>query len=147
MRFCPFFVLLGFLLAGCRDDCHSSREPELQVYVSPDPLVPFQGFQKVYAPGGKEVPLRQGQYFLPVSLHADSVTYLFQSAGKLDSLTIFYTRRFFFESEKCGFVAELEHFRPGRTVRTTFSNVQVQFRETLRLSRNNVNVFAIQITP
>jgi hypothetical protein len=66
---------------------------------------------------------------LPISLHADSVTYLFDGESRTDTLTIFYTRRFFFESEKCGLVAEIENNTLERQVRTSFAGASVVFTE------------------
>ena len=145
MRQFIFFILTGLVLTGCRDECFYSREPELAVVMTPDPMGENFRFEKIYSPGGKEVVSRQGKYFLPVSLHADSVTYLFQSPGRIDSLTIFYTRRFFFESEKCGFVAELENVSTGRPVRTTFRSAWVTFSESKYGVRSNV--YAVEINP
>ncbi len=145
MRSLLICLLAGCFLAGCKDDCFYSREPELRVIVNGNENLPNGEFQKVYGLDGKQAPYREGTYFLPVSLHADSVTYLFESPRQVDSLTIFYTRRFFFESEKCGMVVALEDSGWERAARTTFQDAWVLFDDNDWGVRRNV--YEVRINP
>lgn len=147
MRYFLVCLLAAFLLAGCKDECLYSREPELAVLVIPTINLPEGEFNRVYSPDGREVPFRGNTYFLPLSLHADSVTYLFESPGRVDSLTIFYTRRFFFESEKCGYVVEMNNFEREDSVRTTFGDAEVIFENRNRRRRSDVNEYVVTIFP
>ncbi len=124
MRYFLIWLLAGLLLASCKDECFYPKEPALGLLV-------YGGgtFRRIYSPDGRDVPTRNGQPVLPISLHADSVTYLFDGESRTDTLTIFYTRRFFFESEKCGLVAEIENNTLERQVRTSFADASVVFTE------------------
>jgi hypothetical protein len=83
-------------------------------------------FQRVYGLGGKgNVSKKDGYYYLPVSLRADSVTYIFEHSLRTDTLTIFYSRNFFFESERCGYEVELA----SGSVTTTFTDALVNFTD------------------
>ncbi len=124
MRYFSFCLLAAFLLTACKDQCFPAYEPELTLVVDPGTR-----FRRIYSPDGKDVPVRNGQPVLPVSLHADSVTYLFDRENRTDTLTIFYTRRFFFESEKCGMVVEITGQPLAQRVRTTFGSASVIFTE------------------
>ncbi|MBD0256666.1 MAG: hypothetical protein ICV83_13185 [Cytophagales bacterium] len=124
MRYFLIWVAAGLLLAGCKDECFYPKEPALGLLVNGGGK-----FRRVYSPDGRDVPTRNGQPVLPISLHADSVTYLFDGESRTDTLTIFYTRRFFFESEKCGLVAEIDNSTLERQVRTSFAGAYVVFSE------------------
>lgn len=106
----------------CGRDCYPHKEPELKVVFSLGDIP----FQRVYGLGGKgDINRRDGVYYLPVSLHADSVTYVFEHPPRIDTLTILYSRKFFFESEQCGYEVDLG----GGNVTTTFTEARVNFTD------------------
>ncbi|CAA9224100.1 MAG: hypothetical protein AVDCRST_MAG56-570 [uncultured Cytophagales bacterium] len=143
MRYFSFCLLAAFLLAACKDECYYAQEPELKLVLDPGTR-----FRRVYSPDGRDVPVRNGRPVLPVSLHADSVTYLFDGETRTDTLTIFYTRRFFFESEKCGMVVEVTGQGLRQDVRTTFTNASVVFTsDEWGLGPNRRNIYEVRITP
>jgi len=148
MRYFLIFLLTASWCLGCKDPCLPSKEPQLKVIFEWQGGPPSDGFRKVYAPDGWEVPFRNEAYFLPVSLHADSVTYLFEgSTGKVDTLTILYPRRFFFESEQCGMVAEIKGAPGQRSVRTTFQQANVVFSVDEPSGGGNRNIYEVRIIP
>jgi hypothetical protein len=142
MRYFSFCLLAALLLAACKDQCFYAKEPELRLL-----LEPGTRFRRIYSPDGRNVPVRNGQPVLPVSLHADSVTYLFDGENRTDTLTIFYTRRFFFESEKCGMVVEIRGEPLAQRVRTTFGSATVVFtEEEWGLGQTRRNIYEVRIT-
>jgi hypothetical protein len=148
MRYFLIFLLAVNWCLGCKDPCLPSKEPQVKVIVEWQGGPASDGFRKVYAPDGWEVPFRENTYFLPVSLHADSVTYFFEGVtGKVDTLTILYTRRFFFESEQCGMVAEIENAGGQRSVRTTFQQANVVFSLNEPLEVGRRNIYEVRIIP
>ena len=142
MRYFLIWLLAGLLLAGCKDECFYAKEPELTLVV--EASCPFR---RIYSADGRDVPTRGGQPVLPLSLHADSVTYLFDSENRTDTLTILYTRRVFFESERCGLVTEFEHRTQERWVRTSFDDAYVVFSDSKWGIRRNVYEAYIYLRP
>jgi hypothetical protein len=107
----------------CERDCFPSKEPELKVIFSQA----TPSFQRVYGLGGNgNISRRDGYYYLPVSLRADSITYIFEHPPRTDTLTILYSRNFFYESERCGYEVELLESE----VHTTFTQASVSFTNT-----------------
>lgn len=65
----------------------------------------------------------------PISLRADSTTYVFQYENDkkpADTLTVFYEREFRYKGD-CGFIVNANKPRNGRTQRSTFENVKVHY--------------------
>ncbi len=62
---------------------------------------------------------------VPLNLNADSTRYVFESSGRRDTLTVFYTRDFTYKDRKCGYVLELTppKGQQARTTRGTISYV------------------------
>jgi hypothetical protein len=121
MRLLPFLTV--FLAAKCRD-CYPSREPELKAIFYQDSLETDISFQKVYGLGGKNtIHKKNGYYYLPISLHADSVTYIFESGILTDTVTFYYSRTFAFHSERCGYEAKFYEDK----IATTFSTASFSF--------------------
>ncbi|WP_460981033.1 DUF6452 family protein [Spirosoma fluminis] len=57
---------------------------------------------------------------LPLSLNADSTTYVFVQASRTDTLTVRYQRTFSYQSTKCGYVFNLAAPARKSILRTTF---------------------------
>lgn len=124
IKHCLRLLLLipPLLSLNCKRDCFPSQEPVLKViFFQTNP-----SFERIYGLGGKgNIFKKDGYYYLPVSLRADSVTYIFEHSSNTDTLTIFYSRNFFFESERCGYEVELA----GGSVTTTFTDARVNFTD------------------
>ncbi len=123
-------------LVSCVNDCYPAKEPELKLlFANP---APYPNFKKVYAINGKgEITKKQESYYLPLSMHADSVVYILESQTKTDTLTIFYSRSFYYDSEKCGYVAAIERDSSREeTALTTMGNAYVQFTDSYPSRRN-----------
>ncbi|QHT67068.1 hypothetical protein GXP67_10620 [Rhodocytophaga rosea] len=121
-HFIRLLLLIPPLLSlNCKRDCYPYKEPELKAVFSLGDIP----FERVYGLGGKGDISRKkdGYYYLPVSLHADSVTYIFEHPPRIDTLTIFYSRSFFFEYERCGYEVRVG----GGDVNTTFTQAWVNF--------------------
>jgi len=70
-----------------------------------------------------------GMHSFPISLRADSTTYVYKYEGSkknADTLTIFYEREFRYKGD-CGFVVNANKPRDGRTHRSTFEKVEVRY--------------------
>lgn len=70
-----------------------------------------------------------GMHSFPISLRADSTTYVYKYEGSkktADTLTIFYEREFRYKGD-CGFVVNANKPRDGRTHRSTFKKVEVRY--------------------
>ena len=147
MRYFSFCLLAAFLLAACNDECLPAYEPELRVLFLLSPNTPAVEVSRIYTPEGREVPFREGNYYLPLSLHTDSVTYVFESPNRSDTLTLFYRRNFYFESRRCGYVVEIQPRLDGTGdyYRGTFDRVEVAYStRTLFSPRRNVNEVTIE---
>jgi hypothetical protein len=71
--------------------------------------------------------IRDVTYFtLPLSLHADSTTYIFDFQDRMDTLTIYYKREFYYK-DNCGFVMDLAKPSSGSHQKSTFSRVNVSY--------------------
>ncbi len=118
-------LILPLLSLKCERECNPYREPEMRALFSQKNI----SFQRVYAVGGKgNIVKKNGYYHLPVSLQADSITYIFENPLRTDTLTIYYSRRFFFEFERCGHEVEFElDYDRENPIVTTFSNAYVNF--------------------
>jgi hypothetical protein len=68
----------------------------------------------------------QWGFLLPLSLNADSVTYVLDFETRVDTCTVFYKRKFFYK-DKCGFVFDIERTNTVNS-RTTFQDVQVTYQ-------------------
>jgi hypothetical protein len=124
--FIRLLLLIPLLVSlKCERKCNPHKEPEMKAMFSQKNI----SFQQVYAIGGKgNIAKKNGYYHLPVSLLADSVTYIFENPSRTDTLTIYYTRRFFLEFERCGHEVEFElNYERENPIVTTFSNAYVNF--------------------
>lgn len=68
---------------------------------------------------------------LPISLNADSTTYIFEFDNRVDTLTLFYQRDFHYK-DHCGFVTDTKSPGTWRNSNSTFSKVNVSYESYLR---------------
>lgn len=68
---------------------------------------------------------------LPISLNADSTTYVFEFDNRVDTLTLFYQRDFHYKNN-CGFVTDTK--RPLRPYpsKSTFQEVDVNYESYIK---------------
>ena len=125
------FIIL--VLYGCID---CGPQQELTVEVSFNRIKDSLHLKHVYALGALDQQLfnRQTEDFnnsqyiptltFPISLLADSTTYVFEFENRTDTLTLFYQRDFYYK-KNCGFVVDTK--RPARLEdsKSTFSQVNV----------------------
>jgi hypothetical protein len=70
-----------------------------------------------------------GMQEYPISLRADSTTYVFKYENRkktADTLTLFYEREFRYKGD-CGFIVNANKPSDGRTHRSTFKDVEVRY--------------------
>lgn len=136
-------ITVGWLAVSC-NSCPPETEPNfgLEIYTS-DSLK----LRTIKALGtindfrlnrmGNDQYFRQSWYFsLPLSLNADSVTYILDFETRIDTLTVFYNRRFFYQDD-CGFVLDIESPK-GIMARTTFKDVQVSYESYIPKTRGGI---------
>jgi hypothetical protein len=63
---------------------------------------------------------------LPISLNADSTTYIFEFDNRVDTLTLFYLRDFHYKNN-CGFVTDTKRPLSLYPSRSTFQEVDVSY--------------------
>jgi hypothetical protein len=125
-------LLLSPLLHSCKD-CGPQQELDARVSISGQP----SRLNKAQAIGAlsqdifnnlADKELRTTHTFdVPISLHTDSTTYIFEFENRTDTLTIYYKRKFY-HKDGCGFVVDLVESAGDRTYQSTFSKVDVSFQ-------------------
>ncbi|MCF2446154.1 hypothetical protein L0657_19510 [Dyadobacter sp. CY345] len=127
------FIIL--VLYGCTD---CGPQQELSVRIRFDRTKDSLYLNQIQAIGAldQKVFKEQTEYFnkyqefsftgLPISLLADSTTYVFNFNNRTDTLTLFYQRDFYYK-ENCGFVVDTK--RPAKLQETisTFSQVRAEY--------------------
>lgn len=124
---CPF-------LNSCRD-CGPQAEPEISIFFSSFGSESLT-LNKIHALNAQNQDVFQEQnnqsnigshsFFFPISLHADSTTYIFEFENRIDTLTIFYKREFY-HKHNCGFVVDALEPVNSVTNKSTFSEVDVSY--------------------
>ncbi|GAB2783791.1 hypothetical protein GCM10027275_29800 [Rhabdobacter roseus] len=100
------FAGLSLALSSCKE-CGPQAEPMVSVQ-----HIGRRTFQSITALGAvndsvfRRIDSDHYSYQLPLSLLADSTTYLFVSETRVDTLTIRY-RRLFYDEKGCGFVVDV----------------------------------------
>lgn len=126
---------------GCFD-CGPQRELTASLYINKGqkPAIPLR---RVYALGALDQQIFQKQvedfntgnpfpdFTFPISLNADSTTYVFEFETRTDTLTLFYKRDFYYK-DKCGFVTDTQSPGTWRNNKSTFSEVNVIYQSYLR---------------
>lgn len=134
MFICTFFTLL---IAGDFSSCGGARTVACEDRDEPTSVVHFTNktpdYWRVLAVGsdkswsGHFDHVESGTYTgwakaLPVSIVADTTTYIFERAGSADTLSFTYVRDIRFESPDCGFTVTLQELR--LTEASTFRDVE-----------------------
>lgn len=131
-----FTVVCAVCLCSCGEPCPPDSEHSFYLTInSQQPLK----LKKVEAVGAIDTSFLYGvdyyegkfwQMNLPLSLHTDSVTYIFDFDSRIDTLTVFYQRDFEHQ-DKCGFVMKVSP-QKSKTILSTFQSTGVFFmRNTL----------------
>ncbi len=123
------FVFLGSLsvvLSGC-ETCGPDGELTVSVqFYRQNATVPTADsaiFSRVFSLNGgfSRTAVSPNQpLVLPLSVSADSTTYVFARPNRADTLTIFYKRAFLYQSTKCGYVLNVEEPVGHPLTKTTF---------------------------
>lgn len=167
-----FAFLLNFLLVSCLSECPPDEEPVMKTVVrlydstNLNPSLGTMPFKRIYGLGAHgNVAMNDSISYLPLSLHADSVTYIFEGMdGDVDTLILFYTRNFGIykaSPKRCGYGADFngDYFIQGsndtlhvinnpryyHTSRTTFSDGYAQYRENAGIFSPTENLYSIEL--
>lgn len=112
-----FLVLIVFV--SC-EVCGISSEPELLVAFNNS-----QRFQKVKVLGAnKQIESFNGT--LPINLNSNFTTYVFESATKTDTLTVFYKIKIINKNSSCGYILDIAD-PVEKQYNSTFKNVSVMY--------------------
>ncbi|GAB2783800.1 hypothetical protein GCM10027275_29820 [Rhabdobacter roseus] len=129
-------ALLSLALSGCFRDCGWQEEPLVHIeYSGPKTFRSVSAlgardltaFEPLPAPKpGSDSSYHRTSYSFPLSLLADSTTYLFFSDTRVDTLTIHY-QRYFYPKRGCDFVAKIRANWAKQVHSSTFKEVTVEF--------------------
>lgn len=120
--------------------CGPQAEPDALVFMHGDSLQ----LDSVYAIGAVSNQVtkgittgnvRSGQFKLPLSLHADSSSFVFKFRTRTDTLTIFY-RREFYHKQACGFVVDLAKPNSGSETKSSFQSVRIAYYPYVYRAKN-----------
>lgn len=121
------FVLIFYVLQSCQEKCESQETSNLTIFffdkdtgmsLNPD-------FTRVYGLNSiQDLEIMDNTTSFPLSLQSDSSVYIFEKEAQKDTLTINYTRNFYFQSNKCGFVVEIKDLELNST-QTSFENLSL----------------------
>ncbi len=132
------FIIL--VLYGCTD---CGPQQELSVSIRFDRTKDSLYLNQIHAIGALDQKSfkEQTEYFnkyqefsfagLPISLLADSTTYVFEFNNRTDTLTLFYQRDFYYK-ENCGFVVDTKRPTRPEESKSTFSAVEVFYDSYLK---------------
>jgi len=132
-------LVITLALYGCTD---CGPQQELTARISFQPAKDSLHLNQIYALGARDQQLfkNQTEYFnqyhqfslsdFPISLLADSTSYVFEFDNRVDTLTLFYQRDFFYK-EHCGFVVDMKKPARSEDARSTFSSVSVVYESYL----------------
>lgn len=125
------FLFLLVILASC-EHCGPQKELSLRIYLHGDTLkldsisalnalnqTTFREQVKLQSPGSR-------QFDLPMSLLADSTTYIFAFKSRTDTLTVFYKRDFSYKNG-CGFIVDAHSPDSPTRTKSTFKKVNVTY--------------------
>ena len=138
MKIILLLFLSALLLSSCID-CGPQRELTIQLSIEADADTFL--LKKVTAPGAIDLSIfdkqvnsydsqsyyaRLRDFNFPISLNADSTTYIFEFENRTDTLTLFYTRDFSYKNG-CGFVVDAERPASLTETKSTFKDVYVEY--------------------
>ena len=125
------FLFLLVILASC-EHCGPQKELSLRIYLRGDTLkldsisalnalnqTAFREQIELQSPNSR-------QFDLPMSLLADSTTYIFAFKTRTDTLTVFYKRDFSYKNG-CGFIVDAHSPDLPTKAKSTFSKVDVTY--------------------
>ena len=131
MRGSVLVVLLAFIIQSCVD-CGPQQELSVEIRFMGDSV----GIDSIFAVNALDNQIFQNEaenltgmhrsVTLPISMHADSTTFVFVSGDKSDSLTVFYNRVFRYKGD-CGFIVDAGQPVKGPQSRSTFETVNVHY--------------------
>ncbi|MCF0056717.1 hypothetical protein [Dyadobacter sp. CY356] len=139
MKIIFLLILSALLLNGCID-CGPQQELTIQLSIQafPDTLL----LKKITSPGAIDQSVFEEQtknyssksyyagsfdFTLPISLNADSTTYIFEFENRTDTLSLFYSRDFF-HKDGCGFVVDAKRPASLTETKSTFKDVYVDYQ-------------------
>ncbi len=138
MKIIIHLFLSALLLSGCID-CGPQKELTIRLSIGayPDTFL----LKKVTAPGAIDLNIFDQQiknytshsysqsrdYTFPISLNADSTTYIFEFETRTDTLTLFYARDFHYKNG-CGFVVDAKRPNSQFETKSTFKDVYVDYQ-------------------
>lgn len=110
-----------FSLLSC-EDCGPNDEPSLRLSIRAN--APFK-VDTIYGLGAvtnlslfakDPYETQFGAYELPLNLNADSTQYIVNINGRQEAITVFYQRKFYYRSRRCGYIFDLyPPALPGQT--------------------------------
>lgn len=139
MKIIILLFFLALLLSGCID-CGPQKELTIRLLINayPDTFL----LKKVTAPGAIDLSIFDAQvksnasqsyynqsrdFTVPISLNADSTTYIFEFENRTDTLTLFYSRDFYYK-DGCGFVVDAKYPNTPFETKSTFKYVHVDYQ-------------------
>jgi hypothetical protein len=110
-----YIILVSLLssLTGC-EDCGLTDEPSLLLNIQSQTAFRIDTLYGIGAVGKllqTVSSLPTGQYTswqLPLNLNADSTRYVLRIDGRMEAVTVFYKRNFYYRNRHCGYVFDLE---------------------------------------
>lgn len=133
-------LLLILILYGCID---CGPQKELTVSINFNQGKDSLHLNKVEAIGALDQQIFQKQVVdfntanpfpdltLPISLNADSTTYIFEFDNRMDTLTLFYQRDFHYKNN-CGFVTDTKRPASRYESKSTFKEVYVYYESYIK---------------
>lgn len=119
-----FICALCYLLCSCGEQCGITAEPVVAIQF---PFGIETTISKVSVLGAlQDVPKERFQF--PLNLNADSTAYIFTQSNRIDTLTVYYKKSIYNASNTCGYVLDLEAPASGKIHRTTFKQIEVEYR-------------------
>lgn len=129
-RFYLVFMLWGSMsLYGC-ETCGVTSEPTLTVATTNGTPM---NTTKVRAIGTTKEIVAQTAFSastvltLPINLNANSTTYILEQPTRQDTLTVFYKKRIYNVSTKCGYILDLIEPDSGPQIKSTFKAVDIRY--------------------
>jgi len=130
MKTFVFLIIIFPFLYGCHE-CGPQKEPDIKISMKGDSMT----LNNIHAIGALNQEVFQNQikrvgnnrsFNFPISLHADSSTYIFEFDTRTDTLTLFYERKFY-HKEVCGFLFDITAPADSVFSKSTFSKVFVDY--------------------
>jgi len=116
------FIFLLVTLFSCQEECESQATSIVRILFfdksTGDNINP--NFTKIYGlDAQQDLELNGNLAEFPLSLQGDKSVYIFEKDAQKDTLTLEYNRNFYFQSNRCGFVVEIQNLQLNSS-ETTF---------------------------